>query len=110
MKYPKGNTGDSCLRVHAINLLRQVIDPELGINIVDMGLVYSVEVNESAKHIDVVMTLSTKGCPMGAAISGAVENTLKLHFPSYSHAVRLVWEPSWCGDFISPAGRLKLEF
>ncbi len=96
-------------RFRVTEVLRQVIDPELGINIVDMGLIYFVGIDEITKEILIVMTLSTKGCPMGAAISGGVENALEQNFPGYSRTVTLVWEPAWSTDFISEYGRQQLE-
>lgn len=109
MNSPAENIGVLNFRARVIDLLRQVIDPELGINIIDMGLVYSVEISDMAKEIVVVMTLSTKGCPMGAAISGGVENILRSSFSDYSLLVDLVWEPAWSPEFISADGRQQLE-
>jgi metal-sulfur cluster biosynthetic enzyme len=104
-----GNIGQLSSRFRVTEVLRQVIDPELGINIVDMGLIYLVDIDETTKKILIVMTLSTKGCPMGAAISGGVENALEQNFPGYSRTVKLVWEPAWSTDFISKYGREQLE-
>ncbi|WP_411275457.1 metal-sulfur cluster assembly factor [Daejeonella sp.] len=90
-------------------VLRQVIDPELGINIVDMGLLYGIDIDDELKKIRVEITLSSAGCPMGAAIVGAVENMLDSHFPDSSKNVELVWQPAWSPDYISRAGRQQLE-
>lgn len=103
------NIREISIRSRVMEVLRQVIDPELGINIVDMGLIYSVQIDEDAREIHVSLTLSTKGCPMGAAISGGVENTLKLHFADYSQTISFVWEPAWSPQFISENGQKQLE-
>lgn len=73
--------------------LKQVIDPEIGINIVDLGLVYEVKITESA--IDVVMTLTSQGCPMGDYITGEVSSVLGRIDGAPPGNVILVWEPPW---------------
>lgn len=80
--------------------LKEVIDPELGVNIVDLGLVYDVKVDQG--HVDVVMTLTTPACPLGsyfervipAAVSGRVKEV-------GSVSVRIVWEPRWTPQMMS---------
>jgi len=86
----------------ALSLLKGVNDPELGINIVDLGLVYTIEAKE--KVIEIQMTLTTKGCPMGGAIMENVNQTLENHFPNKQISVMLVWEPPWSPDMISEEG------
>jgi metal-sulfur cluster biosynthetic enzyme len=88
--------------------LRLVIDPELEINIVDMGLVYFVEVNEADKAIEIKMTLSSRNCPMGGTIVAGVQNCLEHHFPHYKPVVDLVWEPAWSYECISDEGKRLL--
>lgn len=109
MNSSTGNIEQLSSRFGVTEVLRQVIDPELGINIVDMGLIYLVDIDEATKEILIEMTLSTKGCPMGTAISGGVENALEQSFPGYARTVTLVWEPAWSTDFISGYGRQQLE-
>ena len=73
--------------------LRQVIDPELGQNIVDLGLIYSVNI-EGAK-VSVTMTLTTPGCPMHESICWGVKCAL-LNLEGVDDAeVELVWDPPW---------------
>jgi len=93
----------------ALRYLREVIDPEIGLNIVDLGLVYALSVNEEAKAIQVNMTLTTQFCPMGAFIVGSVEETLKDYFPGYDVEVELVFEPRWDAGMISEGGKAFLE-
>lgn len=100
---------DSFSRVQVIEVLGMIIDPELGINIIDMGLLYYAEINYQEKSILVEMTLSSRGCPMGAAILGGSENILKSYFPGYAIDIKLIWEPAWTPDFISEEGRQFLE-
>lgn len=74
-------------------VLRGVTDPELGINIVDLGLVYGIEVRGS--RIVVTMTLTTPACPRGSTLVEDVERTLEREFAGYEAEVSLVWEPRW---------------
>ena|SRR5690606_21363690 len=93
----------------AMEYLKEVIDPEIGLNIVDLGLIYSIIVLESAQTINVTMTLTTQFCPMGASIVGSVEETLKEYFPQYEVEVILTFEPGWDAGMISDAGKAFLE-
>lgn len=91
-----------------LHLLKQVIDPEIGINIVDLGLVYEVALGED-KTLTVQMTLTTPGCPMGQTIQLAVVNVLQRHFPAYTVEVEIVWSPMWEPDMISEDGQRQLN-
>lgn len=83
--------------------LFQVIDPELGCNIVDLGLIYSVAID--GKKVKVAMTLTTPGCPMHESLTQGVQNAL-LHLDGVDEAeVELVWEPRWQPSMMSAAGR-----
>lgn len=76
-----------------LDCLKQVIDPEIGFNIVDLGLVYDVRI--APGRIDVQMTLTTPGCPMHETIVEGVRYVL-LSIPGVSEAdVNLVWDPPW---------------
>ncbi|KQO17300.1 metal-sulfur cluster assembly factor [Paenibacillus sp. Leaf72] len=74
-------------------LLRKVHDPELGVNIVDLGLVY--DLNWKDEHITVEMTLTTTGCPMHDMIAGGVRHVLLGELGFTSVDVNVVWEPAW---------------
>ncbi|MDB5261292.1 MAG: FeS assembly system protein [Adhaeribacter sp.] len=93
---------------HIYELLKQVIDPEIGLNIVDLGLVYQVSLSDD-KTINISMTLTTPGCPMGQVITGSVTNVLQKHYPDYEIKVELVWIPMWDSDMISEAGQAQLN-
>src|SRR5699024_9259154 len=88
----------------AFGYLREVIDPEIGLNIVDLGLVYKVDVDVSNRRISVTMTLTTEFCPMGGAITDSVEETLKDYHKGYEVEVELIFEPSWHPGMITDAG------
>jgi len=87
----------------AWEVLRHVIDPEVGINIVDLGLVYRVDVE--AGKVLVTMTLTTPGCPLHETIAEAV-NTALVHSLDGIRAVTLdlVWEPRWSPSLITEEG------
>jgi probable FeS assembly SUF system protein SufT len=92
--------------------LRNVYDPEIPVNIVDLGLVYSLEVkprNEGAGFkVIMQMTLTAPGCGMGPMIADDAKNRLLL-VPGVDDAeVNLVWEPPWNQSMISEEGRMKL--
>lgn len=80
----------------ARNYLRAVIDPEIYQNIVDLGLVYGVEVQPD-QAVDVTMTLTTPHCPMGPQIIENVDKVLRGHGAS-DVRVHIVWEPMWTPD------------
>lgn len=96
-------------KMSVLTALHEVADPELGINIVDLGLVYDIQVDDSAKTICIDMTLSTPSCPLGGIITGHVKIAVELARPGYNTSVNLVWEPRWNYDKISEAGRAMLD-
>lgn len=95
--------------IEILQLLKEIEDPEVAVNIVDLGLVYKVEYDVEGM-IKVVMTLSSPSCPMGEMIVSQVEECLKRNFREFTILIELVWEPVWCRDFITPAGRKKLGY
>ncbi len=83
--------------------LRQVVDPEIGCNIVDLGLIYSVTL-EGSKAL-VRMTLTTPGCPMHESLAGGARLAL-LNVPGVEEAeVEVVWDPPWHPSMMSEEGR-----
>lgn len=87
-------------------VLRTCYDPEIPLNIVDLGLIYEVRV--SGECVDVKMTLTTQGCGMGGYISREAEEKI-LSLPGVSEAkVEIVWEPPWTPERISHEGRKTL--
>ena len=88
--------------------LRGVMDPELGINIVDLGLVYDVEVDDA--HARVTMTLTSPGCPAGGQILMGAQKAAEGVEGIDSADVNLVWKPFWTPDRIDPAVRAMMGF
>jgi probable FeS assembly SUF system protein SufT len=93
------------------NQLRQCYDPEIPVNIVDLGLVYDCRLNkkeDGGTRVEVKMTLTAPGCGMGPAIAHDAQSKI-LSIDGIDEAdVQLVWDPPWNQDMISEAGRMKL--
>jgi FeS assembly SUF system protein len=90
-----------------IAALKGVYDPEIPVNIYDLGLIYNVAIDESG-HADVQMTLTTPGCPVAQTFPGTVEQAVN-QVPGISDcAVELVWEPPWTQERMTEAARLEL--
>lgn len=94
-------------KMNAVTALYNVIDPELFVNIIDLGLVYDLGF-ESPDKILVTMTLSTKHCPLGDAIKQGVTNVLSMAFPERETEINIVWDPEWNLDMVTPDGRREL--
>lgn len=93
----------------ALTGLYHVMDPEIGLNIVDLGLVYEIQFNEQEHIITVFMTLTTKFCPMGESIVDATKQAMQESFLDYEIKVELVFEPAWSPDMISEEGNTFLN-
>lgn len=90
-----------------LDSLMNVLDPEVGINIVDLGLVYAVDL--TGTEVSIEMTLTTPGCPLHSSIEEAVKRTLFTLHPELTEVhMQLVWEPRWGVEFITPEGRRQL--
>jgi len=90
--------------------LKTCYDPEIPVNIVDLGLVYSMELKDASggKRADVKMTLTAPGCGMGPSIAADAKQKL-LSLPDIQEAeVEVVWEPQWNPSMISPEGKARL--
>lgn len=94
-----------------MGILRTCFDPEIPVNIVDLGLVYDVQITplpEGTSRVEVKMTLTAPGCGMGPVLQQDVETKL-LALPEVKEAqVHLVWEPPWNRDMLSEAAKLEL--
>jgi metal-sulfur cluster biosynthetic enzyme len=85
-------------------VLRKVIDPEVGLNIVDLGLIYGVEISDNKLHVDLTMT--TEACPMGEMILADARRTLETSLPADAEIeLDLVWEPPWNPSMMSEDAR-----
>ena len=87
--------------------LKQVYDPEIGVNIVDLGLVYDADVAENGDVL-VTMTLTSLGCPLGPVIVGEVQGALKSFEGVGEVDVKLVWSPPWTPELMSEEAKDEL--
>jgi metal-sulfur cluster biosynthetic enzyme len=90
-----------------LGALAEVIDPELGVNIVDLGLVYSAEIHD--RCVKVAMTLTTPGCPLAGQITEMAEAAIWRGVSGVEEVeVRLVWSPAWRPAMMSEKARDRL--
>lgn len=95
-------------KMNIITALYNVIDPELFVNIIDLGLVYGVDFYEEELKIKITMTFSTKACPLGDTIKQGVTNVLSMAYPEFETDIDIVWDPEWNFDMLTPDGRIQL--
>lgn len=97
------------LKDRVIEVLRTVYDPEIPINIYDLGLIYDLNVDAELGDVDVYMTLTTPGCPLVQSFPSTVESVVKEVSGVNNVNVELVWDPPWTIDRISEEGRKLLS-
>lgn len=96
------NDKEKCDR--ALDYLSEVLDPEIGLNVVDLGLIYQLDFDDENRAIYCRMTLTTQFCPMGESIQSGVIGALNEAFPHYSADVNVIFDPPWSAAKISPQG------
>lgn len=104
-------TSTSWLSDHAdvgivVDLLHEVIDPELGVNIVDLGLLYGLHISE--RVVQVKMTLTTPGCPLGGYIDDEIHRSLSGAPGVDDASVEIVWDPPWGPPMMSDIAKSQL--
>ena len=90
-----------------VNKLSEVYDPELGLNIIDLGLVYEINIDEE-QNVQVMMTLTTPGCPLHDSIRSGAMNALQSIEGIGEVSVNIVWEPLWTPEKMSEKARQQL--
>lgn len=91
------------LKDKVIDALKSVYDPELNINVVDLGLIYNVDVTNQ-NDVEVTMTLTTPGCPLHDSITRGVRYGIEAIEETRNVEVNLVWEPAWSPEKMSAEG------
>lgn len=89
-------------------VLRTIYDPEIPVNIYELGLIYAVEVSPGGK-VDIKMTLTSPACPVAGSLPGEVENRVKAISDVTDASVEVVWDPPWTPEKMSEAARLQLN-
>lgn len=87
------------------DILKEVIDPELMVNIIDLGLVNKVLMDNESNLINIEMTLSSRGCPLGDVIFENVNQVILGKYPDYTVDIQLVWDPLWSPEMITEEGK-----
>lgn len=101
------NDSHSPLEKYVREILLQVIDPEVGENIVDLGLVYGIKVEENVAKVN--LTLTSQACPMGEMLLDDIHATLTRLLPNeMEFDLNLVWEPPWNPDMMSAEAKQRL--
>lgn len=98
-------TNDKEKTALAIGSLKFVMDPEIGLNVADLGLIYQIDFDEAEMKLYCTHTLTTRFCPMGESIQYGVKNALQETFPSYEVSVKVIFDPPWSAQKISDDGR-----
>ncbi|MFN4245251.1 MAG: metal-sulfur cluster assembly factor [Brevinematia bacterium] len=89
-----------------LDLLKNVYDPEIGLDIVNLGLIYRIDISDDGKSISIDMTLTSIGCPIGPTLINMVEEVLKSKFENVN--VNVVFDPPWNPEMISDEGKQAL--
>ncbi|MDP3559904.1 MAG: SUF system Fe-S cluster assembly protein [Legionellaceae bacterium] len=90
-----------------IDALKTVFDPEIPVNIYDLGLIYGIQIDEEAQ-VQIQMTLTSPGCPVAQTFPGTVEQRVCEVEGVHSCTVELVWDPPWTQERMTEAARLEL--
>jgi FeS assembly SUF system protein len=96
------------LEARVIDALRTVFDPEIPVNIYDLGLVYGLDVDEAEGRVEIRMTLTAPGCPVAQTFPATVEDAVFSVYGVNDACVELVWDPPWSRERMSDAARLQL--
>jgi metal-sulfur cluster biosynthetic enzyme len=96
-------------RENVIEVLKTVLDPELGIDIWNLGMIYEVGVDENGK-VKIVMTLTTMGCPLFEELEGEIKEKVKNLQGVTDVDVQLVFNPPWTPEFMTEEGKLLLRY
>ena len=97
------------LKKSIVKALRQVHDPEIPVNIYDLGLIYDLDMRDDGV-VGVRMTLTSPNCPVAEQIPGQVQRAVESVDGVRTAEVELVWEPPWTPDRMTEAAKLELEF
>ena len=97
------------VEAEVIEALRTVYDPEIPVNIYEMGLIYEIDVDESG-YVQIKMTLNSPACPVAGSLPGDVERVARNVEGVTDVKVELVWNPPWTMDMMSEEAKLELGF
>ena len=99
----------SVLESRLVEALKTVYDPEIPVNIYELGLIYQIDPDEIGRHVNIKMTLTAPGCPVAGAMPEWVENAARSVEGIDTADVELVWDPPWTPDMMSMRAKLELN-
>ncbi|MDX1654182.1 MAG: SUF system Fe-S cluster assembly protein [Candidatus Competibacteraceae bacterium] len=99
----------SVLESRLVEALKTVYDPEIPVNIYELGLIYQIDPDEIGRHVNIKMTLTAPGCPVAGAMPEWVENAARSVEGVDTADVELVWDPPWTPDMMSMRAKLELN-
>ena len=102
-------SADDSLESRIINVLHTVFDPEIPVDIYELGLIYGIDVGTDGK-VTISMTLTSPACPVAGSMPAEVEEKVAAVEGVGAATVDLVWDPPWTPDMMSEAARLELGF
>ena len=105
----KPSSTDHPLYSDIVNACKQVFDPEIPVNIYDLGLIYTIEIDQKG-HTLILMSLTAPGCPVAEEMPGWVSEAVEPVKGVKNVRVEIVWEPQWGMDMMSDEARLELGF
>jgi FeS assembly SUF system protein len=97
------------LEAQLIAALKTVYDPEIPVDIYELGLIYNIDVDEDRGHVDVAMTLTAPGCPVAGSMPTWVQEAVESVDGVKSANVEMVWEPPWTPELMSLRAKLELN-
>lgn len=100
-------TGPSDIENGIVEVLKTIFDPEIPVNIYELGLIYDIDIQENGV-VQVKMTLTAPGCPVAGSLPGEVRDRVESVHGVTSADVEVVWEPTWTPAMMSEAARLEL--
>jgi FeS assembly SUF system protein len=103
------NSPDKELETKVLDVLRTVYDPEIPVDIWELGLIYEVDINE-ARDVSIKMTLTSPSCPAAESMPSEVETKVRDVEGVTSSKVEVVFDPTWTQDMMSDVARLELGF
>ncbi|WP_224815096.1 SUF system Fe-S cluster assembly protein [Hasllibacter sp. MH4015] len=103
------STTDHALYDSVVEACRSVYDPEIPVNIYDLGLIYTIEIGPES-DVEIIMTLTAPGCPVAGEMPGWVADAVEPLDGVKTVNVEITWEPPWGMDMMSDEARLELGF
>lgn len=108
-EYEDGNVARRAwLKDEIVHAIKQVYDPEIPVNVYDLGLIYSLELDEG-NNVHIEMTLTSPACPVAGSLPGLVETAAKSRIEVNDVTVELVWDPPWDKSRMSEEALLQLD-